>query len=30
LYFLLALHHQKWYINWKKRIKNFDEAGNNE
>ena len=20
LYFLLALHHQKWYVNWKKKI----------
>lgn len=24
LYFLLALHHQSWYVNWKKRIKEKD------
>lgn len=24
LYFLLSLHHQTWYVNWKKRIKKDD------
>lgn len=31
LFFLLSLHHQKWYIRWKEKIKHsHSEDGNNE
>ncbi|WP_341874177.1 MgtC/SapB family protein [Flavobacterium limi] len=29
LYFLLSLHHQKWYIRWKKKIK-YDHSSHKE
>lgn len=31
IYFLLVLHHQKWYIKWKKKVvENYEQSNNND
>lgn len=30
LYLLLSLHHQKWYIKWKSKLKDLDNVDNNK